>query len=195
LAVTGGPAGSAPRPLRRDAQTRREALLKAAAECFARSGYLVPLEDIAERAGVGRGTLYRNFKDRMALALAIFERELDKLDARLDPTLPLDRAILDLVLGGAEASALFTRLKTEMPFDDDNVAAFDQLGERFMAILQPLVERAHADGTLRADAGAREVMLAIRMMGGLIRPYRSGGDMHREVTEALSIVFRGLSPR
>ena len=181
--------------MRRDAQTRREALLKAAAECFARSGYLVPLEDIAERAGVGRGTLYRNFKDRMALALAIFERELDKLEARLDPTLPLDRAIVDLVIGAAETSALFTRLKAEMSFDDDNVAAFDQLGERFMTILQPMVERAHADGSLRRDAGARELMLAIRMLSGLLRPPRAGKDMHREVAEALPLILAGLSPR
>ncbi len=52
------------RPLRKDAAERREALLKAAAEAFARDGLDTPLHVIAEQAGVGRATLYRNFADR-----------------------------------------------------------------------------------------------------------------------------------
>ena len=70
-----------------DAQARRDALIAAARLCFARAGYFVPLEDIADAAGVGRGTFYRNFKDRMALALAVFEQEIERMRARLDPAL------------------------------------------------------------------------------------------------------------
>ena len=52
---------------RRDAQDNRDRLIAAAREVFAESGFDVPLDAIARRAGVGRATLYRNFSDRYAL--------------------------------------------------------------------------------------------------------------------------------
>ncbi len=70
------------RSLRKDAAERRSALLKAAAAEFALRGYDVPLEVIAERAGVGRATLYRNFADRTELAVAVFADQLDDLNQR-----------------------------------------------------------------------------------------------------------------
>jgi len=66
---------------RKDAAERRAALLTAAAEEFAARGYNVPLDAIADRAGVGRATLYRNFADRSELALAVFEQQLEALAA------------------------------------------------------------------------------------------------------------------
>ena len=53
--------------MRSDARERREALLTAGEQCFREQGFTVPLEQIADRAGVGRGTLYRNFKDAVTL--------------------------------------------------------------------------------------------------------------------------------
>jgi AcrR family transcriptional regulator len=78
-------------PRRRDAVARREALLNAAVECFEARGYAVPLEEIADMAGVGRGTLYRNFKDRIALIMAIFERDIAAFAADMQEPLPLER--------------------------------------------------------------------------------------------------------
>ena len=54
-------------------------MIDAAAAEFAERGYNVPLDAIAERAGVGRATLYRNFADRGILALAVFEQQLEAL--------------------------------------------------------------------------------------------------------------------
>lgn len=71
------------RPLRKDAAERRDAVLKAATLVFSQHGPDAPLELVAEKAGVGRATLYRNFPDRTALALAVFTDELDKLEAAL----------------------------------------------------------------------------------------------------------------
>ena len=53
--------------MRKDAQERRDRLIAAAADLFELQCYDVPLEAIAERAGIGRGTLYRNFRARMLL--------------------------------------------------------------------------------------------------------------------------------
>ena len=57
--------------LRSDARRNRDAILRAAEEVFAAESVTVPLQRIAERAGVGRGTLYRHFPDRYALAAAL----------------------------------------------------------------------------------------------------------------------------
>src|SRR4051794_28413673 len=68
-------APTADRPLRADARRNRDKLLSAATEAFATEGQDVPLETIAERAGVGIGTLYRHFPNRDALVVAAYQRE------------------------------------------------------------------------------------------------------------------------
>lgn len=181
--------------MRRDAQVRRDALIAAAEACFLRSGYLVPLEEVAERAGVGRGTLYRNFKDRLDLAFAIFEREVDRLEAGFDGSLALDDAIVELVIGGAGASTLFSRLAADMPLAGSNRAPFEQLGQRLQGLLEPCVERAHREGRLSPGIGAREVFIAVRMLSGLIHPHQSAAEMRALVGEALPLVLAGLRPR
>lgn len=70
------------RPLRKDAASRRLALLRAAREVFAQEGINAPLERIAERAGVGRATLYRNFPGRTEIALAVLLEDVSELGAR-----------------------------------------------------------------------------------------------------------------
>jgi AcrR family transcriptional regulator len=144
-------------PTRRDAVKRREALLDAAVECFEAQGYSAPLEDVAERAGVGRGTLYRNFKDREALVLAVFEREIDHLVQPEDLALPLEVALRKLVLRGARMSALFTRLAAEVPPDATQMEAYRRLGERAQRHLEPLVERAHRRAPAQGCGGGRAV--------------------------------------
>ncbi|WP_341208764.1 helix-turn-helix domain-containing protein [uncultured Sphingomonas sp.] len=182
------------RAMRRDALARRGALIEAARACFARSGYFVPLEEVADAAGVGRGTFYRNFKDRMALALAVFEREIDRMAPLIDATLPLDRALAKLVTEGRETTALFARLAIDMPLNGENRQAFDDLKARLERLLVPLAARGHRDGTLAATMGAHELAIAMRMLGALINP----APVERRQTlleEALALVMAGLRPR
>ena len=68
------PAG---RRVRADAQRNLVTLLKAAKEVFAEAGVDAPVRDIAERAGVGVGTVYRHFPRRPDLIAAVFDQELD----------------------------------------------------------------------------------------------------------------------
>jgi AcrR family transcriptional regulator len=75
---------------RRDAQRNHELLVEAARELFAEQGVEASLEEIARRAGLGIGTLYRHFPSREALVEAIFERRIGELvtvteDAAADP--------------------------------------------------------------------------------------------------------------
>src|SRR5437879_13007556 len=69
------------RPLRADAQRNRERLLAAAMQAFAEEGEEVALENVAARAGVGIGTLYRHFPNRDALVVAAYQHEVDALCA------------------------------------------------------------------------------------------------------------------
>ncbi|QRK10734.1 TetR/AcrR family transcriptional regulator [Archangium violaceum] len=72
----GRPTPEAERPLRADARRNREQLLVAAHEAFTEYGADASLDDIARRAGVGIGTLYRHFPDRDALLVATLEERL-----------------------------------------------------------------------------------------------------------------------
>ncbi|HWU02561.1 MAG TPA: helix-turn-helix domain-containing protein [Novosphingobium sp.] len=180
--------------MRRDAQQRRQALLAAAVDCFQKRGYAVPLEEIADRAGVGRGTLYRNFKDRAALALAIFEREVEDLAAGTDYELPLGDTLKSLAFRGAQATALFNRIAAEMQLTEEDRAGFRALGQRVEAMLEPIARRGHEKGTLRPEVGARELAIAMRMMSALITKYRDKAEAEEHVAIAVGLLLKGLSP-
>ena len=70
---------AAARPLRKDAERNRQAILAAARELFADRGLDVSMDEIARRAGVGVGTVYRRFPDKAALIDALFEDRLETL--------------------------------------------------------------------------------------------------------------------
>src|SRR6202161_3840216 len=66
-------------PMRADARRSRERLVAAATQAFAEKGAEAPLEDVAKRAGVGIGTLYRHFPTRLALQAAVFRSQVDTI--------------------------------------------------------------------------------------------------------------------
>ncbi|NBC38130.1 TetR family transcriptional regulator [Novosphingobium sp. FSY-8] len=182
-------------PTRKDAVARRTALLDAAIDCIEAHGYAVPLEEIADRAGVGRATLYRNFKDRVALALAIFAREIDQLVPPETLELPFEDALRRIVRDGARMSALFARLLAEVQLDEAQLAAFRQLGLRAERALEPLVARAHAEGRLRPDVGAQELLMVVRMLGALCKPFKEEDEIAEMVTTGLTLLLHGIAPR
>jgi AcrR family transcriptional regulator len=188
-------ATKAERAPRRDAQARREALLVAAAETFQRQGYDVPLEAIADAAGVGRGTLYRNFKDREALALAIFSREIDRFEATFDAEAPIDETLRAMVRDSAPVVALFRRIAGELDAQDSNLTAFRALGERLEAVLAPGVARAQAKEELAATVTPTDIVLAIQMAAGLIYPFLDAEEVATHIEAALRLLLWGMRPR
>src|SRR5829696_6351098 len=90
------PAPTHDKPLRKDAARNREKLLVAAVGLFAERGTEGSLEEVAKRAGVGIGTLYRHFPTRDALVEAAYRNEVAQLRAAADELLselPADRAL------------------------------------------------------------------------------------------------------
>src|SRR5262249_42662504 len=75
------PSETPPRPLRRDAERNRLRILDAARELCAERGLEVTLDDVAHRAGVGVGTVYRRFPDKEQLIDALFEERLVEFSA------------------------------------------------------------------------------------------------------------------
>ncbi|MFE7173680.1 TetR/AcrR family transcriptional regulator [Streptomyces sp. NPDC057616] len=69
--------GQAPRSRRADARRNKETLLNAAAEVFVTSGVEAPVRDIAAKAGVGLGTIYRHFPTRADLIVAVYRHQVD----------------------------------------------------------------------------------------------------------------------
>src|SRR4249920_2056354 len=90
------------RPLRADAARNRARILDAARAAFAEAGLDVGVEEIARRAGVGKGTLYRRFPTKEVLVRAIFEDLLDELDG-----------VVDDVAAEPDAAVAFTRFLGE----------------------------------------------------------------------------------
>ena len=188
------PSGLRTRATRRDALEHRAALLEAAATCFAEFGYGVPLEEIAERAGVGRGTLYRNFRDRMALILAIFEREIDRLEVTLAPDRPLRETLDGLVRQAMRATGLFTRLAAEIPPAGDDLASFQALGRQVEEKVAPYVARAKARGELRSDITPAQFVLAMRMVNGLLFRMHTPAEIDDMIGQALDLLLDGMRP-
>ncbi len=187
-----------PRPARaprQDAQRRRHALLAAAAEGFRAEGYGIPLEAIAERAGVGRATLYRNFKDRGALAIAIFAAEVDALTGTIDPAAPIRDTVAAMIRRGASALTLFARIAADLGEDEANIVAFRALGDRLEALLAPAVDAALVRGELAAGTTTHHIVLSVRMVGGLLLARMSEDEQAACISEALDLVFSGLRPR
>src|SRR6185369_1264821 len=74
--IGGGPGSSAPRK-RADARRNEETLLEAAAAAFVADGVDAPVRDIAARAGVGVGTIYRHFPTRADLIVAVYRHQVE----------------------------------------------------------------------------------------------------------------------
>lgn len=174
---------------RHDARERREALLVAAEACFRESGYGVPLEEIAARVGVSRTTLYRNFKDREALALAIFARKLDHFETTLEPSAPFSTTFDTVIREGARTSVLWSRIAPQTR--TEAIA----LGARFERLLAPVVARAHDSNELDRSIGTGEIVLLIEMASGLVSPFMDSDTVEARLSAGMKLLFSGIRPR
>jgi AcrR family transcriptional regulator len=185
-------AGTPIRSLRADAQRNRAKLLTAAAEAFAEAGEEVALETVAERAGVGIGTLYRHFPSRDALICAAYRQEVDALCAAaggLLRSLPADQALrawterfADYICAKrAMGEALRSAAGSASPL-------FAETRQRILGALKLLLEAGAASGTLRADVDPVDVM---RVMNG-IWYLPSGPEWRADVGRMLDLVIDGL---
>lgn len=180
------------KPLRADAARNRARLLEVAYETFAAEGISVPVDEIARRAGVGPGTLYRHFPTKEALFRAIVAHRLDQvaeqgreLSAGAAPGEALFGFIGRVVEAGATDQGLVDALA------DSGLDVAEGVEARFIAMLAELVERAKAAGEIRGDVDVRDVKTLLVGCQAMQRYSKDAGTTAR----VLDVVRSGLAPQ
>ncbi len=178
------------RPLRADARRNREALLTAARAAFLTGE--ADVDEIARRAGVAVGTLYRHFETREALVEEVYRQEVDQLCAapaelldRHDPAEALRRFLLLLVEHAAVSKGMAVALESIMATDSP---VFDDARTRMAQALDRLLETGAANGTIRGDVGGRTVL---RALGGICGMHATQG-WQDEAVRITALLFDGL---
>jgi AcrR family transcriptional regulator len=180
------------RPKRADALRNYEKLLAAAREAFTEADRSASLEDIARRAGVGIGTLYRHFPTRADLVQAIYVDEVEALSrsagelAGLEPwealTAWLQRFVGYVATKQALADELFAAAERD-------AAVFAGCRAMLHAAGEPLLRRAQDEGVVRPDVTIDEV---VRMVGGIAK---IPSDDPAEIQRLLGVALDGLRYR
>jgi AcrR family transcriptional regulator len=157
--------GVTPRVKRADAQRKMASLLQSAAEIFTKSGVDAPVREIAERAGVGLGTVYRHFPQRSDLIVAVFQTQVDAcaeaasaLAGEYEPAEALARWLHRYADFLSTKRGLAAALHSGDPAYAALPAYFDK---RLRPALQGLLNTAVLAKTLRADIKAEDLLHAV----------------------------------
>lgn len=185
---------AAERPLRADAQRNRARILEAAEAVFAAEGIEVPVDTIAEKAGVGVGTLYRHFPTKERLCEAILLERLSDLtvDARAQADAPDPAAtffgFLEHIVeqGAAKRDLLVAVMGAGLEFDAKAAEVKDGLREAIGVLL----ERAQAAGAVRPDVTADMV---VSLVGATCQA--AAHSVGAPACDLLAIVCDGLRPQ
>ncbi len=153
---------TATRPLRADAERNLRALLDAAREAFAQRGLGVSVDEIAKRAGVGKGTVFRRFPTKEHLISAILVdrlEEAERIGAELLDHADAGAALHELMCAGA---ALQARDRGFFESVAKAARADEQLHDakqRLISVTAALLARAQEEGTVRADVTAEDILM------------------------------------
>jgi AcrR family transcriptional regulator len=181
------------RPLRADAERNRQRILDAAAQLFAERGLHVSLDEVAERAGVGVGTVYRRFPDRDALIDALLQSRVDEFlemveraAANPDPW----EGLVGFIESGAEFHGRNRALKELMFSAPGSRDWVDHVRARVKPKVAAMVRAAKEQGTLREDLDVIDVpMLELMLAGAIEFTQDAKPDAWRRM---LGIVIDGL---
>jgi AcrR family transcriptional regulator len=191
-AIESQPQIVSPRPRRADARRNYDKVIAAARDAFTEGGAETSLEGIARRAGVGIGTLYRNFPNRQALLEAVYVEEVQRLCGSmselddLDPWDALSTWLRRFVAYMATKQALAAEL---MNYVDRDAPLFTACRGTLYAAGGPLLARAQAAGEVRDDTDLAEV---IQLVGGIAKIQ---GAAPAQIEHLLEIALDGLRRR
>jgi AcrR family transcriptional regulator len=160
---------AAARPKRADALRNYQKLIEAARDAFAQDGASTSLEEIARRAQVGIGTLYRHFPNRQTLLEAVYVDEVEGLCRSADDLaeLPPWDALVGWLHGFVGYMATKQALAQELlSYVDRDADLFRSCRTGLFAAGEPLLERAQQARVVRSDTNLTEV---IQMVGGIAK--------------------------
>ncbi|WP_093764380.1 TetR/AcrR family transcriptional regulator [Streptomyces sp. F-7] len=188
------PETPAPLRLRRDARRNRERLVEAAHAVFAEQGLEAPLDVIARRAGVGNATLYRHFPTRAALVDAVFR---DQLTGTMEAGERARRAPDAWAGLAGYLDAVFVTLAADRGTNDlmttrlPDVETLGAVHAHNRETVDVLLERARAQGSVRADVTTEDLLFALAALGRAVPPLAvaAGPDAWRR---PLALFLEGL---
>ena len=163
------------RPLRQDAARNRERVVEAAAALFAERGMSVGVPEVAERAGVGKATIYRSFPTKEKLIAAVLEQRMAWMRERADLAAQAPdagAAFRELLAELAEIQASDRALADAMVYKQRLPELAPAL-ESVRKALDRLVTRAQEQGAIRRDVSGGEVRL---LLGAVTRAMAEEGE-------------------
>ncbi|MQY28095.1 TetR/AcrR family transcriptional regulator [Nocardia aurantia] len=179
---------------RADARRNREHLVETARALLTTETGKVPLETIARAAGVGIGTLYRHFPTREALVEAVYRAEVDRLCAGAAELAGTGRGDVTL-RAWMNRFGDYMAAKREMAgalraLVDSGAITSSQTRQRISEAVRILLDAGAADGTLRADVPAEDVVV------GLLGIFLvCGPDQREQADRMMSLLMDALTPR
>jgi AcrR family transcriptional regulator len=168
----------------------RRALITAARDVFSAEGLQAPLSAVTKKAGVGQGSLYRHFPDRLDLAIAVFDENIDELEASVAPPAATLDDLLDAIIEQAVVSTALIDL-ISLNRHDGRVA---HLEERVRRIAETVLEREHVAGRIGEHVETADVVLAVTMLAEVLA--RTDASERRPVARrARSLFHAAFAPR
>ena len=145
--------------LRADAQRNLDRLLEVAGECFAELGLDVSIDEIARRAGVGHGTVFRNFASKEALFVTV-------LNQRIRELVDVGNAALDEPDAWEGFAGFFRHIAARYAEDLALVGGLERCEgspekSELVHVVTQLVERAQRAGELRRDVSAEDMLMLV----------------------------------
>jgi AcrR family transcriptional regulator len=175
-------------PRRADAVRSREKLVRAFAELVRERGEDVPFVEVARRAGVGQGTLYRHFPDRGALVAAMFDAALADFERSAAAAGEAPDGFERLLTAAATSMARVHSLSTGLLVGDRRGAPAERTVRLFRG---PLRAAQHA-GRIRADLRPDDVLTVLAMIEGVLSGVVEPALRAAAAEHAVGLVLRGL---
>jgi AcrR family transcriptional regulator len=179
---------------RADAERNRVRILQVAKQEFTRSGINASLEEIAKKAGVGPGTLYRHFPTREELLVAVYRSEMEKLAAAArklaDSLSPVEalRAWLLLFVDAVATKQIIAPVLAALVGDPKKV--FEASHGQIHEALRALVKRAVKSGDIRKDLDAVDLLRAIVGVANVA----TSPDWQQSARRLVEILILGARP-
>ncbi len=179
---------------RSDAQRNRERILEVARQAFSRSGANASLDDIAKKAGVGPGTLYRHFPTREELLVAVYRSEMEKLAAAEQkfaeelPPIEALRAWLLLFVDYIAKKQLIAPALNALLGDPKKV--FEASYARIWEAIRTLVKRAIENGDIRKDLDPIDLLRALIGVASVA----TSPDWQQSARRLVDILIAGARP-
>ncbi len=182
--------GAPERPLRADARRNRERILQSAREVFAECGIDAQIDDIAQRAGVGVGTVYRHFPTKEALIAELVRQKFRRFAASARDALQRDgepfAVFADLLRRNADELARDAGMQHVLVGVGEQIWAQAQTEtDELNALTADLMARAQHAGSMRPDVRATDIGMLMCGLCATMTQHRAGFDWHRHLELAI----------